>query len=1060
MPSKLLALLNIRAGEEKNVFLMLAHYFFMGGAMLFVQSASLALFFEAWDASAMPYIYLGIALIVSSITALFLKIGERTSLARFLILCVLFVIIGTVALRVGLAFTSSKWLLLALPVWSQTLVNISVMAFWTLAGSLFDVRQGKRIFGLMNAGSWLAYVVMGVFTTPLVAAIGTQNLYIVVAVCLLIAFGFQIMILRANLRTSASPETSGAASHQASFFALFRKRYILYIFILIILWRVAYFILDNIFYDRAAIQYPNTADMAGFIGTFFGAVGLLGFITDTFLTGRIISRFGLRAGLLATPILTILCVGALAVTGVLNPGLLLLLFGFAVAGKFVNEGLGFSIDQSSFAVLYQPIAEKERVRAQTVAEGIIQPLAIGLAGGLLLVFNTILKFGAIQLAFVYLLVGGVWVFIAHRLIQAYPLALTEALHKKRFGEDGIPIADLASIEIIHTALKSPHANEVLYALDLLERSGSDTMTPAIIVQLMKSPHPEVRLSIFRRIERLNIVDALPAIRVHLKSEADPQVREAAACTFTVIGKDTDSSLGLLKLNDSFTQRGALIGLLRAHPLQDVLPAHEQLQELARSESAADRLEAARMIYEISNPDLYETLLPLLEDNEQNVKKAALRAAGQTRHPKIYKTVITALESPSTRSLAFSALVAGGDAALPEIINALQNELLHRRIHLRLVRACANIKSEAALHVLESLIRHPNTNLRSRVFTALEECRFKPQGEAVRRVEEQVSAEIRRAAWLLAGIHDLGDAPKAETLWRALSHDLEETRGRLFHLFGFLYDARAVQRARQAIAHRDSNRTAYAIEVMDSTLSQAHKQVFIPLLEDFPARERLQKMGSRMDELGHTGRVFDILTNPLAQENPWVVATALDIAAGYGIAGNDSVWQGLKQSKESLIVRMADRENKETEMLSTVERVLILKSLSMFADAPDEALVELAGLLQEVDVQAGEVVVQEGETGESLFIIVDGRVEVVDDNRVLNQLGARAVFGELSLLDSSPRSATIRAVEESTLLRLDQAPFYEIMSDYVEVAMGTIHMLTRSLRARTGDVLELSRMLGQ
>jgi len=160
------------------------------------------------------------------------------------------------------------------------------------------------------------------------------------------------------------------------------------------------------------------------------------------------------------------------------------------------------------------------------------------------------------------------------------------------------------------------------------------------------------------------------------------------------------------------------------------------------------------------------------------------------------------------------------------------------------------------------------------------------------------------------------------------------------------------------------------------------------------------------------------------------------------------------------VRMARRENKETEMLSTVERVLILKSLSMFADAPDEALVELASLLQEVNVQAGEVIVQEGETGESLFVIVDGRVEVVDDNRVLNQLGARAVFGELSLLDSSPRSATIRALEETTLLRLDQAPFYEIMSDYVEVAMGTIHMLTRSLRARTGDVLELSRMLGQ
>ncbi|MBK7450500.1 MAG: hypothetical protein IPJ47_14215 [Anaerolineales bacterium] len=83
MKSRILALLNIRPGEERNVFLMLTQYFFMGAAMLFVQSASLALFFTEWDATAMPYIYLGIAVIVSSITAIFLKISERTSLARF-----------------------------------------------------------------------------------------------------------------------------------------------------------------------------------------------------------------------------------------------------------------------------------------------------------------------------------------------------------------------------------------------------------------------------------------------------------------------------------------------------------------------------------------------------------------------------------------------------------------------------------------------------------------------------------------------------------------------------------------------------------------------------------------------------------------------------------------------------------------------------------------------------------------------------------------------------------------------------------------------------------------
>ncbi|MBN8583086.1 MAG: cyclic nucleotide-binding domain-containing protein, partial [Anaerolineae bacterium] len=192
----------------------------------------------------------------------------------------------------------------------------------------------------------------------------------------------------------------------------------------------------------------------------------------------------------------------------------------------------------------------------------------------------------------------------------------------------------------------------------------------------------------------------------------------------------------------------------------------------------------------------------------------------------------------------------------------------------------------------------------------------------------------------------------------------------------------------------------------------------------------------------------------------LVATAIEFAEGLGISLETNVLEKLATSNESLLTRMVTRKRKDTKMLSTVERVIVLKSLSMFAETPDEALAELADLLQEIVVQPSDVIVQEGETGDSLYIIVDGKVEVVDDNRILNQLEARAVFGELSMLDSSPRTATVRALEETSLLRLDQVSFYEIMSDYVEVAMGTIQLLTRNLRARTGDVMELSRMLGQ
>ncbi|MFN8435510.1 MAG: Npt1/Npt2 family nucleotide transporter [Anaerolineales bacterium] len=1061
MKPRILAVLNIRPGEEKNVFLMLTQYFFMGAAMLFVQSASLALFFTAWDATAMPYIYLGIAVIVSSITAIFLKISERTSLARFLILSVLFVLLGSIALRAGLDVTSSKWLLLALPIWSQTLVNITVTAFWTLAGNIFDVRQGKRIFGLMNAGSWLSYVILGPFTTPLVNLIGTENLYLVIAACLLISLFLQQAVIQANPSTRTTQETTKDQPQQTSIAQLFRIRYIALIFALITLWRIAYFILDNIFYDRAALQYPSADAMAGFIGGFFALTGLLGFVTDIFLTGRIISRFGLRAGLLATPTLTLLFTAALAVTGTVKPEMLSVIFWLAVAGKFTNEGLGFSLDQTADNLLYQPIHERIRARAQTVTEGIIQPLAIGLAGGLLLLFNTALKFNAIQLAYIYIISAVVWIFICVALVRAYPMALTEALHKRRFGDKGILLTDANSIQIVRSALKSQHATEVIYALDLLEKGESNSLEDDLEAQL-RSSMPEVRKNVIERIERLRLSKFLRDIQFQLRTETDPSIRETASRTLIVLGADSSTALSLLAQEDAATQRGAMIGALRVLREAKGSNAHERLMELAKSEQSQDRVHAAQLIAEAANPVLSNVLLPLLNDEDQQVKKSALRAAAKFQHPDLYSRIIPALGSPLTRSLAFNALVEGGNNAIPSIIESLKDTSLHRRIHLRLVRACSHIRSDAAIQILEGLIHHPNAGIRSRALAALHDCRYKPEGESVLGVNEQITAESRRAAWLLGVMHDLSKSTKTEVLVRAASHDLDATIDRLFHLFEFIYEPQAIQRAQHAIQRKDANRRSYAIEVLDTTLNKSHKNAFIPLLEDFAPREKLEKMGAEYKQtfLPPPGRIMDILSNPLGKENPWLVATAIEFAESMGISLDNQLTEALTSSNESLLTRMVMQKRKEKTMLSTVERVIVLKSLSMFEKTPDEALAELADLVHEMVVQPGDEIIREGETGDSLYIIVDGKVEVVDDNRILNQLGARAVFGELSMLDSSPRTATIRAIEETSLLRLDQTSFYEIMSDYVEVAMGTIQLLTRNLRARTGDVMELSRMLGQ
>lgn len=133
------------------------------------------------------------------------------------------------------------------------------------------------------------------------------------------------------------------------------------------------------------------------------------------------------------------------------------------------------------------------------------------------------------------------------------------------------------------------------------------------------------------------------------------------------------------------------------------------------------------------------------------------------------------------------------------------------------------------------------------------------------------------------------------------------------------------------------------------------------------------------------------------------------------------------------------------MLSTIEKVIILKTVSVFAQTPDAVLAEVAELLEEVGLDAEATVFRKGDPGDSLYLIVQGNVQVEDGDKVLRQMGAREVFGEMALLDNEPRSATIRTIEPAQLLRLSQSTFYELLADRPEIATGIIRVLMGYIR---------------
>ena len=132
-------------------------------------------------------------------------------------------------------------------------------------------------------------------------------------------------------------------------------------------------------------------------------------------------------------------------------------------------------------------------------------------------------------------------------------------------------------------------------------------------------------------------------------------------------------------------------------------------------------------------------------------------------------------------------------------------------------------------------------------------------------------------------------------------------------------------------------------------------------------------------------------------------------------------------------------------LLLIEKVLVLKSLNLFKDTPENILADLAPLMKEMEYEQGTEIFKEGETGDCMYIIQQGNIKIHKGNTTLAILKVKEVFGELSLLDADTRSASATADTDCILYKIDQEPFYELMDERPEVAKGFIKILCQRLR---------------
>jgi NTE family protein len=112
----------------------------------------------------------------------------------------------------------------------------------------------------------------------------------------------------------------------------------------------------------------------------------------------------------------------------------------------------------------------------------------------------------------------------------------------------------------------------------------------------------------------------------------------------------------------------------------------------------------------------------------------------------------------------------------------------------------------------------------------------------------------------------------------------------------------------------------------------------------------------------------------------------------------------------------------------------LGALPLFAGMDSAALAELRDHAEQVSLEAGSYLFHAGEPSDSLYVVRNGRLQVLQNDVVLRDLGRGEVVGELGFLIEAPRSASIRAVRDSTLVRLSKAEFDKITDSGVLAAL--------------------------
>ncbi len=1044
--------------QEKNIFILLFfHSFFVGLfiAFYFVQANSG--FISRYGNDKLPYAYMIAGVVGYLISTLYSYLQKKISSKYLFGGALLFMLITTLIARFAMGKVNENYLSFFVFIWAWPFISLAATEAGGIAIRLLNLIQVKRLFGLINMGGVIASI-LGYLIIPILSKhlSSTYDLLLFGVVSLAVALILLFFIFKKPPEKKST--TISKNEEKTDFIHLLKNKYYKLIFLSAVLSMTIIYIADFGFLSAIKKQeklFPDQESVASFLALVFAGLKV-GELLISYFSSRILSRFGVKLGLLIMPFtLTIVTLAAL-ISGFSGAGTASVIFlALMTLNKSMERILRRGLDDPAFNILYQPLPAGQQLAVQTKV-GIVMQFAIGIAGVLLFIMSGIMKIGGgfklefFPIFFIPILL--VWSYVAFNLYLGYRKKLRDLLKELSKKQPRDTSRYQYGTEVLTKKFKKFNNNVVRFSVTILAETNPRLFEP-YAATLIKHEDPQIRKAVLRSIDPSWRTRTKKFTAQLAKNETDPEIinliEEAnQLLDFEAIKNLTEKDINKLRRTKNETEQLLLIKYLISNP---------------------------------QTPNAEDLLMPIFKSKNHIIIHAAIKLAVNIKTPKLIEKIVSLIKSPAYYQVAASAVIDIGERATP-YIKKLFKESNKQDIQLKIIEIYAKMGTVSAKSLLIEIINYPNREIQLATIWALYYCKYKASEEEEIIIKNKIHKTVDNLLWILATIRDIEDEKNTLKLFLALDQERENNYEILFNLLSFLYDQKIINLIKKNIVGKN---TIYALELIDNFISPDIKGFIVPIFDDLSVNQKIKKLSKHFPQERMTfhKRMREIIMRDFERIDIWTITKTLEmiekihrkkteIIENYN---EESIYKDVEiWKKENLteiltnirrselpdevflclfhqneliystaakiiynenplkcfdyLKKMGPHKKQLAQELSESgyliqDKIKLLRKYHLFFGMQDFMLVNLAELVQPMKLETDDKVYFESEKGEQLIILIRGALKAESNGKEFKR---KVIISPGMNVDSNCKYIT--AMRKSVILTVNRHKYFNMLVD--------------------------------